>query len=258
MAYGRIIVPVADVRTQPIFESERKTQQLFNDLVEIRGTYDKYVWVRFPGDEGWIRSTHLEIITTLVEHDHYVNAPVAQIFEDDRTTLQTRLAFGTQVTPIERAGDMAKIATPNGLTGWVRLTDLSDFAATAYSPARALEIATGFLGTPYVWGGITPFGVDCSGMVIAIGRIFGAAYPHSTKKMAQLGDDLDFTDAKPMDLLFFPGHVALYLGDNKILHSTTRSGGCLIDSIDPQDPHHNPVINDLYAVRRFWTAPMQP
>lgn len=109
-----------------------------------------------------------------------------------------------------------------------------------------IDTAFSYLGTQYRWGGKSPMGIDCSGFVSMAYMLNGIIIYRD----AQLKDDymktIKIENIKPGDLLFFPGHVAMFIGDGKYIHSTSREGKVLINSLNPDDDdyredHHNSI-----------------
>jgi len=98
-----------------------------------------------------------------------------------------------------------------------------------------------WLGTPYVWGGVTPAGADCSGFVQSVYRLHGIALPRDSDLQARVGREVeaqgDFAALRPGDLLFFserPGritHVAISLGGSRTIHSALSNGGVRINDL---------------------------
>ena len=104
---------------------------------------------------------------------------------------------------------------------------------------RLTETALLYRGTPYRWGGKSPMGIDCSGLVSMAYLLNGIViYRDAGIKEGFPIRPIDPKDAKPGDLLFFPGHVAMYLGEGRYVHSTGRAGddGVAINSLDPAAP----------------------
>ncbi len=112
-------------------------------------------------------------------------------------------------------------------------------AGTAPNPqALAVKIAHKFLGVPYLWGGRSPFGIDCSGLVQVVCRVAGIALPRDAADQALVGETIDFTHhAKEGDLAFFANdegkiiHVGLISSPGQILHA---SGRVRMDALDQQ------------------------
>lgn len=138
----------------------------------------------------------------------------------------------------------AKVRLADGREGFVRENQLGNFYKEASAGEEELrqsvvEAAKMYMGVQYRWGGKTPCGIDCSGLV-------GTAYLLNGVKIYRNADvregfpvhDIDRAHMKKGDLLFFKGHVAMYLGDGLYIHSTSRPGsdGVVINSLCPGNP----------------------
>jgi NlpC/P60 family protein len=122
-----------------------------------------------------------------------------------------------------------------------------DASETVRAPSRVSSrtaraaVTTGddYVGVPYVWGGSTPRGFDCSGFVQYVYRENGVALPRTSRQMAHAGRRLiaDFGSLREGDLMLFRGrggvinHVALYAGRNRILHSSSSGNGVRYDNL---------------------------
>ena len=117
-------------------------------------------------------------------------------------------------------------------------------AAAAVTGQDVVEYALQFLGNPYVYGGSSlTEGVDCSGFVQQVYLHFGYELTHSTYTQIDEGIGVSYQEAKPGDLILYDGHVALYMGDKKIVHASDWSTGIIISD----DAEQWPII----AVRRI-------
>ena len=84
-----------------------------------------------------------------------------------------------------------------------------------------VQYATRFLGTKYVWGGTDlRKGTDCSGFTMRIYEKLGISIPRTSYSQEKIGEEVKYEDAQPGDLVLYPGHVGIYMGDNKMIHAT--------------------------------------
>ena len=140
-----------------------------------------------------------------------------------------------------------EVLLADGRTGYVPSKILGDYYDAPVSSdeqelRKALvEAAMRYQGTHYRWGGKTPGGIDCSGLCSVAYMLCGILiYRDADIKEGFPMHEISLEQIKPGDLLFFPGHVAMYLGDGKYCHSTARTGsdGFVINSLNPEDANY--------------------
>jgi len=139
-------------------------------------------------------------------------------------------------------GKFAAVLLPDGRQGWMLKEELMcekdwlaqgcDLRTSVWNGkdaeglrTRLVQFAKGFLGTPYLWGGMTPKGFDCSGLVRMVYLRYGIFLPRNASQMAKLGREVALANARPGDLLFFGlngrvTHIGMYIGDNHFIHSS--------------------------------------
>ena len=115
-----------------------------------------------------------------------------------------------------------------------------------------VETAKSYLGTQYRWGGKTPLGIDCSGLTSMSYLLNGVVIFRDAKlKEGFPVHEIDMKDIKPGDLLYFPGHTAMYIGNCEYIHSTARAGsdGVVINSLSTASPcYREDLAKNLIAV----------
>ena len=140
-----------------------------------------------------------------------ISARIAPVFAqpDIKTPVIAELPFGAKVGGV---GDGRFFAVKGG--GFLHERHL------AAMPDTPLAVARGFTGAPYLWGGRTPFGVDCSGLVQAALTARGIICPRDSDQQREtLGVPLDFADRRGGDLIFFPGHVGILVDKDTLFHA---------------------------------------
>lgn len=98
--------------------------------------------------------------------------------------------------------------------------------------AEVAEFALQYVGGPYVWGGVSlTNGADCSGFIMTVYSHFGYSLPHSSYSMRSVGTGVSLAEAQAGDLICYSGHVALYIGDGRIVHAKNEKYGIVTDPV---------------------------
>lgn len=215
------------MRANPEDVSELVSQLLYGEVFKIIDQRKKWVKIRCSADDyaGWIDHKQFKPLSaeqysaTLTKNRVYSGDLVD--FVSTTTGALKSIVVGSSIYNCDLLGDTFE--------GQSREADLK-------SPELIIEQALMYLGTPYLWGGKTPFGIDCSGLTQMVYRLSGKSIPRDAKDQALLGDALSFIEeSSPGDLAFFDNtegkitHVGLIMKDNYILHA---HGEVRIDRLD--------------------------
>lgn len=234
MPYAITVVPIMPLRAEPAHRSEMISQVLWGENVEIIVTgSDGWVKVRcqFDGYEGWATFNHLEVIEEelfLAAYTHYTAGWV-------NTVLSNGKAMHVPYGCIVKQG-------PEPVTNWgtvkVQFEETLQVidSQTKTDEKDLVDRAFLFLNTPYLWGGKTVFGADCSGFTQTVFKTLGMPLLRDAYQQATQGDTVDFLqEVHAGDLAFFDNeqgritHVGILLNDHEIIHA---SGKVRVDAID--------------------------
>ena len=136
----------------------------------------------------------------------------------------------------------SEVILPDGNRAWTRTNYLAPHVTSAQGKDEAalrreiVQAALPYLGAPYRWGGKSPLGIDCSGLCSMAYMLCGVLIYRDAKIVPGFPvHSIPFDKVQMGDLLFFPGHVAMYLGDGRYIHATARAGddGVAINSLRP-------------------------
>jgi len=249
MEYGICNLALIPLRAEPRHQSELVSQLLFGETFEILERGDNWVNIvtTFDGYHGWISHLQFAII------DAY------QLMTGSPSVVTKAV-----VTEVVKVADGSVLYLPFGSSlpffedGQCFIGDDAFRVANKQNPGSLIDIAKSFLNAPYLWGGRTHFGVDCSGYTQALMRTQGINLMRDAWQQAGQGKVVDFLqEVKPGDLAFFDNdegrivHVGMMLGDDRIIHA---SGKVKIDRVDGQGIYSNELkkyTHKLRIVKRY-------
>lgn len=215
MDKGICIVSVAPIRHEKSDKSELVTELLFGesvDILEINKNWTK-IKMHYDGYEGWMDTKQIKSISKEDFLKRKINILDKNFSYEKTKEGEMLLSFGSEL----------EIET-------LPLKQNDNIRASITS------IAKNFLNVPYLWGGRSFFGIDCSAFVQLVFKIHNIKLPRDSYQQALIGEKVSlFEEKMPGDLAFFENpegeiiHVGIVLEDNKIIHS---SGKVRIDSLD--------------------------
>lgn len=245
-----------------------ESQLLYGEPVQV--VEEKERWMRVccleqasPKDSrgypGWIPTCQL---TTHPEYDKawsqgpyaYVWVPHTELTKK-KTGEKVPLSYMTKLPWIKTEKDEVHVVTPDGMTGQISV----DHVKVAHqlpiaTPQERVEKAHKFLGLPYLWGGTSSHGYDCSGFMYRIFAAGGIRIPRDASVQAQYGENIPLDQIKPGDLLFFAyekgqgriHHVGMYIGDNSFIHSPRTGQPIKVNRLTDA-----PYEEELCVARRY-------
>jgi len=218
--------------------SEMVSQVLFGETLDVLEMRSNWAFVRVLTDryEGWVDPKQFVIIddaelNKVSTAKLYYTTDLVQILTHVKSKQMIPLVMGSHLPGL--------YARKLDLGGEQYIFDGSSIPSIIKpTRKRILENAMMYINAPYLWGGKSPFGIDCSGFSQTVYKVSGIMLNRDASQQALQGETVNFiTDALAGDLAFFDNeegniiHVGILLGDNKIIHA---SGKVRIDAIDHQ------------------------
>ncbi|MDR2510867.1 MAG: C40 family peptidase [Bacteroidales bacterium] len=233
------------------------TQMLFGEICRITekdGTWVK-ILVAYDNYEGWINEVQLKYISEdffdevcTQKEKYYLNELTANVMSEQNTMT---IVLGSSLPLFKDRyffiGDEK-----------YKLNSDEDYKCYKQTPERIVFFASKYFNAPYLWGGRSPFGIDCSGFVQNVFKFCGYFLPRDVSQQKSCGEIIEnFVDAQKNDLLFFSRvetdgicsqpkivHVGIYLGNNKMIHA---HGSVKVKNLDENGikTHHLEMIRRI-------------
>ena len=248
---------IASLRKEPDFDSELVDEDLYGAIVEVLSEpIPEWFLIRTQYQySGYVHCTELlsdaNMVTFWIHAKKkvvvrsYVDVLSIPKIQGIRLLSVTRGAF-VSILEEARADGWVKVGLCDGTVGYMREQSLHNWNIGWFLPEGTLRrnivnSALSYLGTQYRWGGRSSLGIDCSGLCLSAYMLNGILIYRDAKIMEGFPiHEICIGNMKPCDLLFFPGHVAIYIGNGEYIHSTGRIGsdGVVINSLNSRDPNY--------------------
>ena len=265
--FGVVNVSVCNLRATADFDAEMVSQALLGTPVHILQISDNgnpWPQVQTPDTyTGWV---HYAAITRM-SRDAWNAAPKAvvtalygTVYQDSsrRSPAVSDIVGGDRLKYLGCKGCWLKVGFPDGREGFIHKSEAMREAdwrkQLDQSPEAILKSALSMMGTPYLWAGMSPKGMDCSGFVRTVLFLHDIIIPRDSGPQSRVGERiLDPAQLQPSDLVFFGrwnedgtssvSHVGIYLGNGRFIHSL---GLVQTGSLNPDDPKY-----DAYNTGRY-------
>ncbi len=246
------MVPVCPMRKEPAHRSEMVSQLLFGEWAEVLAFEGAFVKIRgkHDGYEGWCQLAQLRSAEHKENNDSLTAEWINEILLNGQ---RMYLPMGCSLPPLLNG---------TGTLGNVSLAYSGQYTEPEKKPFSTNDLASlarQYLSTPYLWGGRTVFGIDCSGYVQQLFRFFNKTLPRDAYQQAGLGEVVGFLQEVVCgDLAFFDNaeghitHVGLLLDEQTIIHA---SGIVRIDRIDTMGILNSDTgerTHTLRIIKRYW------
>jgi len=243
MKYGICNLSIVPIRSEASDKSEQTSQLLYGETFIILKEKTKWTKIKLCFDNyiGWINNKQFEIIN---EQQFKILEKDPQIYSYDLVEFIENANHELIAIPIG-----SKL---NGLNIFNHIYDGSKISETQ-EKSKIISTALRFLNSPYLWGGKTPFGIDCSGFTQMVYKLNGHKLERDSYLQAKQGSPLSFIEeSEPGDLAFFDNeegkiiHVGIIMDDNHIIHA---SGKVRIDRIDQTGIYNSETKSHTHKLR---------
>ena len=256
---GVVLDPVVNLYSQPSEGVDVVTQAILGTELAIWESREGWYYVRMPDQyQGWIEAAHVRLYGE-GDNPYAATGQLAQasnllvfLYREPDVTAHApalQVPIGARLEVAGAQDEWVQVILPDRSLRWVQQGDVilttADAPVLRTSSDEVIATAKRFLDLPYLWGGTTPLGIDCSGFVQLVYHLNGVSLLRDADiQFTQPGlQSVDQADLQPGDLIFFGQtgitHVGLYIGDGRFIHATT---------------HQDPVVQISRLDEPHWTA----
>lgn len=263
--YGVVRLSVCNIRSRAKHSAELSTQAIMGTPLRILKKLEDGEWFTVQTPDGYLGCLDDDGFAPMTEEEFKAWKAADKIFitaaqtfarseANSNSAVVSDLILGNILKKRGVSGDFIEVEFPDGRIGFVQKDDQVPYEEWMNAPTptaeKILETAQNFMGHPYLWGGTSAKGFDCSGYTKTVFYKNGIQIPRDASQQVHTGIEIEtdttWKNLLPGDLLFFGQkgekgekdkirHVAIYMGDGKIIHS---AGNVKIESLVSGEPNY--------------------
>lgn len=274
--YGIVNLSVCNIRSAPEHSAELSTQALLGTPIKVLKEKNGWYLIQTPDFYiGWVDDDGIYLVDSAgmeswnkAQKIIYLNIFGFVYSDVEKNQILSDIVAGGMLKLKNKINNFYEVEFSDGRKGFIPYEFAKPYnewiKLLKFDSKEIISFAEKMIGFPYLWGGTSIKGVDCSGFIKTIYFFNGMILPRDASQQAEVGHEIsfenDFTNLQPGDLIFFGRkksetlsekitHVGMYLGDKKFIHS---SGRVRIDSFDENDPNFNEFrLRTIVKVKRI-------
>lgn len=256
--YGILNETVVPINLHPKFDSPLADEGLYGMIVKLlKDEGDGWYYVETSYNyNGYVHESNMLLDEDKIkvweeEAKHIIIHSLVDVLPEAKYqgSLQQLLTRGaTIISTGKEEKDWAEVQLADGSKGWVR-KHFVDKKITSYNKddeeglrKSLVDTAMLYMGTQYRWGGKSPLGLDCSGLCSISYLLNGIVIYRDAVRKDEYMRKIELEEIKLGDLIFWPGHVAMYIGEDKYVHSSAGNNGVYLNSLNPEDEDYNDYL----------------